>query len=243
MAFEPLRGEHLLWLVNGFLQTLQIAALVIPVATGLGLLAALAGLARGWPLRATVGAAIALLRNSPLLVQLFFWYFGLPALLPEALREWLNTTQRLPLPGGFALPWPSYEFLAGMLGLSLYSAAYVAEEIRAGMRGVPPAQRLAAAALGMRPWQVFRHVVAPQALRIAASPLIGQYMNITKNSSLTMAIGVMELSYASRQVETVTFKTFQAFGVATVLYVLIIAVLEVLALVVQRRFPVPGGRR
>lgn len=71
-----------------------------------------------------------------------------------------------------------------------------------------------------------RYVVLPQAVKIAMPPLLGQYMNIIKNSSLTMAIGVAELSYASRQVETETLKTFQAFGVATLLYVLIIALME-----------------
>ena len=68
----------------------------------------------------------------------------------------------------------------------------------------------------------------PQALRTALGPLLGQYMNALKNSSLTMAIGLAELSYASRQVETETFKTFQAFGFATLLYVLSIALIEVI---------------
>ncbi len=62
-------------------------------------------------------------------------------------------------------------------------------------------------------------VVLPQALRTALPPLLGQYMNALKNSSLAMAIGLAELSYASRQVETETFKTFQAFGIATLLYI------------------------
>lgn len=242
-SFAPLSAEYLGWLLQGFWVTLQIAAVAIPAATLLGLLAALAcGSAWrsvAWP----TASLVALFRNSPLLVQLFFWYFGAPALLPDALREWLNTAQSVSLPGGVNLPWPSYEFLSGALGLTLYSAAYVAEEIRAGVQGVARAQRHAAAALGMRPWQAFRYVIAPQAVRIALPPLMGQYMNIVKNSSLTMAIGVMELSYASRQVETVTFKTFQAFGVATLLYIFIIALLEAAAIFAQRRLPVPGGRR
>lgn len=66
----------------------------------------------------------------------------------------------------------------------------------------------------------------PQAVRIALPPLFGQYMNLVKNSSLTMAIGLAELSYASRQVETESFRTFEAFGVATLLYILAIAALE-----------------
>ena len=77
-------------------------------------------------------------------------------------------------------------------------------------------------------------MILPQALRIATPPLAGQYMNLVKNSSLTMAIGVGELSYMSRQVDTETFKTFQAFGIATVFYVLTIALIEVALVVWQR---------
>lgn len=71
-----------------------------------------------------------------------------------------------------------------------------------------------------------RYIVLPQALKIALPPLLGQYMNVIKNSSLAMAIGVAELSYASRQVETETLRTFQAFGVATFLYIAVIALME-----------------
>ena len=128
--------------------------------------------------------------------------------------------------GGWTLAWPSFEFLAGLVGLTLYSAAFISEEIRAGIRGVASGQKQASQALGLSLWQSMRYVVLPQAVKIAMPPLLGQYMNIIKNSSLTMAIGVAELSYASRQVETETLKTFQAFGVATLLYVLIIALME-----------------
>lgn len=113
-----------------------------------------------------------------------------------------------------------------MVGLTLYSSAFIAEEIRAGIGGVARGQKHASLALGLTPWQAIRYVVLPQALKIAMPPLLGYYMNIIKNSSLTMAIGVAELSYASRQVETETLRTFQAFGVATVLYIAIIALIE-----------------
>jgi polar amino acid transport system permease protein len=88
-------------------------------------------------------------------------------------------------------------------------------------------------------------VVLPQALRIALPPLFGQYMNLVKNTSLTMAIGVVELSYTSRQIETETLKTFQAFGVATLFYIAIIVAIElVLQQLRQGRWaPVGEGRR
>ncbi len=178
-----------------------------------------------WPAR----AYLALFRNTPLLVQLFLWYFGVPALLPEALVSWLNTPHETPL-----LDWPSFEFLAAAWGLTLYTSAFVAEEFRAGIASVRPEQRAAGLALGLTQRQVWRVVVLPQALRTALPPLLGQYMNALKNSSLAMAIGLAELSYASRQVETETFKTFQAFGIATLLYIGAIALIEAFGQALQQ---------
>lgn len=178
-----------------------------------------------WPAR----AYLALFRNTPLLVQLFFWYFGVPALLPEALVSWLNTPHETPL-----LDWPSFEFLAAAWGLTLYTSAFVAEEFRAGIASVRPEQRAAGLALGLTQRQVWRVVVLPQTLRTALPPLLGQYMNALKNSSLAMAIGLAELSYASRQVETETFKTFQAFGIATLLYIGAIALIEAFGQALQQ---------
>jgi polar amino acid transport system permease protein len=172
-------------------------------------------------------------RNSPLIVQLLFWYFGVATLLPEAAMTWLNTSHAVDL-GVFKLHWPSFEFVAGWIGLTCYSTTFIGEEFRSGLSGVPAGQHNAAAALGLTPLAAFVHVILPQAVRIATPPLFGQYMNIVKNSSLTMAIGLAELSYSSRQVDTETFKTFQAFGLATVLYILTIAMLEVVLVVVQR---------
>ncbi len=158
-------------------------------------------------------------------MQLFFWYFGVTALLPEDLVSWLNLPHDVSI-AGVTLTWPSFEFIAGFWGLTLYTSAFIAEEFRAGVASVRAQQREAGLAMGLRPAQVWRYVVLPQALRTALGPLLGQYMNALKNSSLTMAIGLAELSYASRQVETETFKTFQVFGFATLLYIFSIALIE-----------------
>lgn len=157
--------------------------------------------------------------------------------MPADVREWLYSSHAWPIgPAGWpTLRWPSFESITAIVGLSLYATAYVGEEIRSGIRGVAPGQASAATALGMTRWQAMRHVVLPQALRIALPPLMGQYMNIVKNTSLAMAVGLVELSYASRQVEADTFKTFQAFGIATLLYVATIAAMELLAARLARR--------
>ncbi|EPG9489145.1 amino acid ABC transporter permease [Pseudomonas aeruginosa] len=233
MFGELLAPQYLRWLLDGFLLTLGLALLSCLLATLIGALIgaplAIARLSRrrllSWPAR----AYLALFRNTPLLVQLFFWYFGVPALLPEALVSWLNTPHETPL-----LDWPSFEFLAGAWGLTLYTSAFVAEEFRAGIASVRPEQRAAGLALGLTQRQVWRVVVLPQALRTALPPLLGQYMNALKNSSLAMAIGLAELSYASRQVETETFKTFQAFGIATLLYIGAIALIEAFGQALQQ---------
>ncbi|MDU1799554.1 MAG: amino acid ABC transporter permease [Pseudomonas aeruginosa] len=229
MFGELLAPQYLRWLLDGFLLTLGLALLSCLLATLIGAPLAIARLSRrrllSWPAR----AYLALFRNTPLLVQLFFWYFGVPALLPEALVSWLNTPHETPL-----LDWPSFEFLAGAWGLTLYTSAFVAEEFRAGIASVRPEQRAAGLALGLTQRQVWRVVVLPQALRTALPPLLGQYMNALKDSSLAMAIGLAELSYASRQVETETFKTFQAFGIATLLYIGAIALIEAFGQALQQ---------
>ncbi|EKQ6362488.1 amino acid ABC transporter permease [Pseudomonas aeruginosa] len=229
MFGELLAPQYLRWLLDGFLLTLGLALLSCLLATLIGAPLAIARLSRrrllSWPAR----AYLALFRNTPLLVQLFFWYFGVPALLPEALVSWLNTPHETPL-----LDWPSFEFLAGAWGLTLYTSAFVAEEFRAGIASVRPEQRAAGLALGLTQRQVWRVVVLPQALRTALPPLLGQYMNALKNSSMAMAIGLAELSYASRQVETETFKTFQAFGIATLLYIGAIALIEAFGQALQQ---------
>ncbi|MBG7559002.1 amino acid ABC transporter permease [Pseudomonas aeruginosa] len=229
MFGELLAPQYLRWLLDGFLLTLGLALLSCLLATLIGAPLAIARLSRrrllSWPARAYQ----ALFRNTPLLVQLFFWYFGVPALLPEALVSWLNTPHETPL-----LDWPSFEFLAAAWGLTLYTSAFVAEEFRAGIASVRPEQRAAGLALGLTQRQVWRVVVLPQALRTALPPLLGQYMNALKNSSLAMAIGLAELSYASRQVETETFKTFQAFGIATLLYIGAIALIEAFGQALQQ---------
>ena len=229
-----LAPKYLLWLWHGFGITLGLAATVALSATALGLVLAMMRRAR-WPwLRWLAASYVLVFRNSPLLVQLLFWYFGVATLLPETAMTWLNAAHTLSI-GPVTLGWPSFEFVAGWFGLTCYSTAFIGEEFRAGLRGVPGGQYHAAAALGLGPFTAMRYVILPQALRIALPPLFGQYMNIVKNSSLTMAIGLAELSYASRQVDTETFKTFQAFGAATVLYIATIALLEVALAVFQHR--------
>lgn len=236
-----LATEYLLWLWHGFLITLGLSALVIVSSTMLGLLLAAARDSHFLLLHYLALVYCTLFRNTPLLVQLFFWYFGVGKLLPAEVMPWLNSHHEVNL-FGLSVVWPSFEFISALFGLTLYFSAFISEEIRAGIRGVANGQKNASLALGLGHWQSMRYVVLPQALRISFSPLLGQYMNIVKSSSLTMAIGVAELSYVVRQVETETLRAFQAFAVATLLYILAIALIEAFGVWGEHRYRAKAGR-
>ncbi|KST59562.1 amino acid ABC transporter permease [Methylobacterium sp. GXS13] len=239
---DLLAPRYLIWLLQGFGVTLALSAAVCVAGTILGLALCCLRAVGGRLARAGTTACVGLIRNTPLLVQLFFWYFGAAALTPAPLTAWLNSPHGLPL-GPTALTWPAYETLAGFFGLTLYTAAYIAEECRAGLNGIRAAQREAAVALGLTDLQVFRHIALPLALRIAWLPVVGQYLNTIKNTSLTMTIGLAELSYAAREVETESFLAFQAFGIATLLYVGAVAAVEAAGHAVARRDPAGAVRR
>lgn len=236
-----LEPKYIDWLIQGFGMTLWVSASAGVAATAMGFILALLRDSRHAMASRFAAGYVGVFRNMPLLVQLLFWYFGAATLLPQDWTTWLNARHVASI-GTWKLAWPPFEFIAGWWGLTCYTTAFIAEEFRAGIRGVPEGQYQAAAALGLSPWSTFRHVILAQAVRIATPALAGQYMNLVKNSSLTMAIGLAELSYMSRQVDTETFKTFQAFGAATVLYIATIALIEV-ALVLRLRYAGPSSRR
>jgi general L-amino acid transport system permease protein len=187
--------------LTGMGNTLRTALAGIVLATVLGTLLGIGRGARHPLLRGLCTAYVELFRNLPLLLQLLTWYL----LLAEALPPIDAPLQLGPLAlSKLGLAWPqpgdaeplftlSPEFLALTLGLSLYTAAFIAEVVRAGIAAVPRGQTEAAAALGLSPRQTLRRVVLPQALRVIIPPLTNQYLNLTKNSSLAVAIGYPEL--------------------------------------------------
>lgn len=211
----------------------SVAAILGGVAIGL-LVTALRASSRPW-LQLPARGVVAFVRKTPLLVQLFFWYFGAAQLLGEDLVGAITGWSGIAL-GTVRLPAPSFEFLAAAFGIALYAGAFFSEELRAGIRAVPRGQREAALSLGFTPRAAFLRVVLPQALRVSALPLLGQCANTIKNTSLAMGIGLAELSYSARQVETDTLLAFQAFAVATVLYAAVILLLQWAAPMALRRW-------
>jgi polar amino acid transport system permease protein len=231
---QPLPPRYLGWMLEGFGMTLLVSAAAIAGGLAIGLLlTALRASAQPW-LHLPARALVAFLRKTPLLVQLFFWYFGAAQLLGEdvvgAITGWGGIAV-----GAWRLPAPSFEFVAAAFGIALYAGAFFSEELRAGIRAVPRGQREAALSLGFTPRAAFLRVVLPQALRVSALPLLGQCANTIKNTSLAMGIGLAELAYSARQVETDTLLAFQAFAVATVLYAGLILLLQWAAPRVLRR--------
>ncbi|MBE7941605.1 ABC transporter permease subunit, partial [Ramlibacter aquaticus] len=149
-------------------------------------------------LRGLCRACVEAVRNVPLLLQLLTWYLLLTEFLPAvdapaSLAGLLFLSKAGLAWGAQDGPALSPEYLAVVLGLSVYTAAYVAEIVRAGIAAVPAGQLEAAAALGLPARRTLRLVVLPQALRLILPPLASQYLNLTKNSSLAVAVGYPEL--------------------------------------------------
>ncbi len=216
-----LSGQYHDALVAGLVTTLELSGLVAVVALALGVLVAVMRLAPTAPLRWIAAAFIEVIRNTPLLVQLLFWYFGAPQLLPQRLLDWLYAG--------------NFEFVAAFVGLALYTAAFVAEDIRSGIRAIPRTQMEAARACGMHFVQSMRLVILPQALRAMVPALTNQLLNLLKNSSLAMAIGVAELMYQTREIESYTFRSFESFAAATAIYLVLSILITIAAAGFERR--------
>ena len=185
----------LLAFVAGLLNTLRAALPGAALALGIGILAGFGRLADNPLVRGLASAYVNAFRNIPLLLQLLAWYFILTDLLPAAdaamhLAPGIFLSKSGLSDGGARL---TPEYLTMLIGLALYSAAYIAETLRAAVLALPPGQRLAALALGMSPRRAFIDVLLPQAWRAALPPVTSQLLNLFKNASLAVAIGYPDL--------------------------------------------------
>jgi general L-amino acid transport system permease protein len=185
-----------LWV--GLVNSLRIAILGIVMTTIVGVSAGIGRLSGNWLLRKTL-VYVEIFRNTPLLLQLLFWYFAVFLGFPKAenkisLWGWIYLSQN-----GTEFPWftLSPEFSALLLGLIFYTGAFIAEIVRGGIQAVPRGQWEAARSLGLKPGLVMRLVVFPQALRVIIPPLTSQYLNLTKNSSLAIAIGYPDIYFVA----------------------------------------------
>ncbi|MDP9900862.1 amino acid ABC transporter permease [Variovorax ginsengisoli] len=199
-----LKPEFSAMLLKGIQMTLAVAAAAWLLAMALALLLLTIRLTARPVAERFVAAYVSYHRNVPTLVQLMLWYFGIGNLLPEGLQGWLSEHHG--------------EAVFAVLSLGLCQAAFFCEDMRSGMRSIPAGQTEAARALGHSYVGSMRHVILPQAVRNAVPALVNHTVSLFKNSSLAMAIGVAELTYTVREVESQSFRTFESYLIATVLY-------------------------
>ena len=214
------------WLLQGLLTTLEISALAWLLAAALGMVS---GAMRTVPwrlLRAAATFYVEFFRNVPLLVWMFFWYFGVPPLLPAGIREWLFNH--------------GAEFWAGMFALGVYHGARMSEVIRSGIQSIPRTQFEAAVAMGLTTFQTYRLVIIPIALRLIVPPATSESLNLLKNSSVALTISVAELTFQTRQIETYTARAIEALTAGTVIYLALCVGIAAVMARVERRFAIPG---
>ena len=219
-------GQYGRWLLQGVVTTLEISAVAWVVAAVLGGLFGAFRAAPLAPLRAVSVAYVEFFRNVPLLVWMFFWYFGAPSVLPAAAQDWLNRH------GG--------ELVAAVVALGVYHGARLAEVVRAGLQSIPPTQLEAALSTGLTVVQAYRLVLVPIAVRLIIPPLTNESLNLLKNSSLALTISVAEVTFMTRQIEAYTAKGFEAITAGTLIYLVLCLLVSTTMARVERRVAIPG---
>ncbi len=193
---------------------LGLAAVSLAIGSALGLALAYARVSRRWWLSAPAWLYVELIRNLPLLLLIFFVYFGLPELGIHGLDK----------------------FASFVLTLSLYAAAYMAEVFRAGLASVPRQYVEAAKAIGLRPWARQRWVILPVTFRITLPAVTNNLISLFKDTSLAAAIAVPELTFTARQINANTFRVMEAWLTASALYLATAYAIAILLRRVERRY-------
>jgi glutamate/aspartate transport system permease protein len=181
---------------------------------------------KGWVLLGN--SYVEIFRNIPLIVQMFLWFFVLPELVPSNLGDWIK--QDMPLP----------EFTTAVISLGFFTSARIAEQVKAGILSLPPGQKGAALAVGFTLPQVYRYVLLPVAFRIMIPPLTSELMNIFKNSSVALTIGMLELTAVAKQMNEYTFQGFEVFTVVTILYIIVSFTANRLMALIESKTQIPG---
>jgi len=219
-------GQSGEWLLSGLIVTLELSALGWLLAVVLGIVSGALRTVPYRPLRALATFYVEFFRNVPLLVWMFFWYFAVPPLLPETIREFL-----------FA---HSLEFWAAVVALGVYSGARFSEVLRSGIQAITKTQFEASVASGLTTFQSYRYVILPVALRLILPPATSESLNLLKNSSVALTISVAELTFQTRQIETYTAKAIEALTAGTLIYLVLCVSLATIMGWVERRTAIPG---
>ncbi len=204
-------------LAEGLPLTLEITFTCIAIGIVLGVLLALARVYGNRPLRAVCGVYIQFFRGTPLLVQLFMIYFGLP--------NW-----------GIKLS----PFISGILALGLNTAAYQAEYFRGAIQAVRGGQLLAARSLGMSLPQAIRYVILPQAFRLVLPSWSNEFILMLKYSSIVFTIALLDLMGQGKRLASRNFRFFEVFIVVALFYLALVFVVTQILRLIERRVRIPG---
>lgn len=201
-------------LIDALLLGLWLAMISLAIGCIIGIVTAYARLSGKKWLSVPVWAYVEFIRCTPLLLLIFFLYFG----LPEFDVNFLNKTQSF------------------VLSLSLYAGAYMSEVFRAGLSSIPKQYVEAAKAIGLRPWQRQAYVVLPVMFRITLPAVSNNLISLFKDTSLAAAIAVPELTFVARQINANTFRVMEVWLTASALYLATAYLIAILLRVVERRY-------
>lgn len=196
------------WLVKGFGWLLVIGTVGWLIALMIG---TVLGIMRTLPnktARAIGTAYVSFFRNVPLLIQLFFWFYVMPTWLTPSLQKWWLQDLN---PNTSAV-------ISASIGLGLFTAARIIEQVRTGIDSLPKGQSNAGYALGFTTAQVYRHVMLPQAFRVILPPLSSEMTNCYKNASVASLVGVSELISQTKTISEYTQSTIEVYAFATLIY-------------------------
>ncbi|MDJ0888134.1 MAG: amino acid ABC transporter permease [Desulfobacterales bacterium] len=208
-------------MLQGLWITLKVSLFAIIVGIIIGIIGGIARISDNPALKWSAITYVELIRGSPLLVQIFIWYFVLGTMINQLLTSY----------GLKEIPSLWY----GVASLACFTGAYVTEIVRAGIQSIHRGQNEAARSLGMSYGQCMRYVILPQAMRRILPPLAGQFISLIKDSSLLGIIAVRELLKATREVITTQLNPFEMFFTAAALYLVITFALSMFVQYLERR--------
>lgn len=199
-------------LMQGLGVTLQITAVSMLLMLVIGLTTALLRMSNSWAARGIARGYMELIRNSPLLIQIFFIYFVVAPILDMS------------------------GFWAAIIALSLFEGAYASEIFRAGITSIDKGQWEAAKSIGMGPYAMYRHIILPQAVRRVLPPLTSQAVSLIKDSALVSTIAILDLTQQGRMIDAETFLTFEIWFTVAAIYLVVILAMSSVAGYLERRY-------
>lgn len=221
---------YLNWIVTGLGWLLVIAVVAWSIAMVLG---SILGIMRTLPSKTARGigtAYVTIFRNVPLLIQLFIWFYVVPNFLPAPIKLWwmndlgANTTA----------------LISASVGLGLFTAARVCEQVRTGIEALPVGQVNAGYAMGFSTAQLYRYVILPQSFRMILPPLSSELTNCVKNTSVASLVGVAEIISQMKTISEYTQNTIEIYTYVTIIFIVINFCLIQAMNMLEKRLRVPG---